>query len=135
MLANKCQHALHRLGRVDFAGIYLKARAVRFATAIKRQAASATDVSKMDQYGGVAVEHVSLGPLRIARVGQLDYRKMRGDAAVFRFAVRGTPTTAIDLPIERGLQRAAVDASLPAGNDFDQFSVLLVQPFSPYAIS
>jgi hypothetical protein len=33
------------------------------------------------------------------------------------------------------LQRATVDASLPPGNDFDQFSVLLVQPSSPYAIS
>jgi len=135
VLTNKCRHALHRLGRVDFAGIYLKAGAARFATAVKRQAASATDVSKMDQYGGVAVEHVSLGPLRIARIGQLNYRKMRGYAAVFRFAARGAPTTATDLPIKRSLQRAAVNASLPPGNDFDQFSVLLVQPFSPYAIS
>ncbi len=102
---------------------------------MQRQATSTTDGSEMDQYGGVAVEYVSLGPLRVARAGQFGHRKMRGYAAVFRCAARGTPTTAVELPIQRSLQRAAVDAGLPPGNNLDQFSVLLVQPSSPYAIS
>lgn len=77
-------------------------------------------LSEVENQRAVAVENVLDHALAVAAVGHLGQRVAIGDHAVSRLAARRTPAAAGEARRERGVEGAAVDAGLAAGDDLVQ---------------
>ena len=79
-------------------------------------ARAAFERSRMEDHRAVAVEHVLQSAFFVA-ARKLDERVAFRYCAVLRHAALRAPAAAGKTGFERGLERAAVHAGLPAGND------------------